>query len=266
MPAKTVSIKDFRRMKESGTPIVALTAYEALFASIMDEAGVDLILVGDSLANVFQGRPTTIPVTLDQMIYHGEIVARSVSHAFVIVDLPFLSFQVNADDAVRNAGEVMKRTLCSGVKLEGGVAVAGTVRRLVDTGIPVLGHVGLTPQSVHVFGGFALRGRDDRQKVIDDAVAVQDAGAFAVVLEKIPKDLAAEITKKLSIPTIGIGAGPDCDGQILVTPDMLGLFTQYKPAFVRRYAELAGESSNGIRRFIEDVRSRNFPSDSESYQ
>jgi 3-methyl-2-oxobutanoate hydroxymethyltransferase len=199
------------------------------------------------------------------MIYHGEIVARSVKRAFVVVDMPFLSFQVNPDDTVRNAGDVMKKTGCKAVKLEGGVSIAGTIRRLVDSGIPVLGHVGLTPQSVHSFGGFDVRGRDDGQAIIDDALAVQEAGAFAVVLEKIPRSLAAEITGRLSIPTIGIGAGAGCDGQILVVADMLGLFRAFRPAFVRRYADLAGSTLDGVRRYIADVRSGDFPSDKESY-
>jgi 3-methyl-2-oxobutanoate hydroxymethyltransferase len=252
-------------MKREGARITALTAYDALFARMLDESGIDLILVGDSLANVFQGRETTIPVTLEQMIYHGEIVARSVRRAFVVVDMPFMSYQVSAEEALRNAGKMVKEIGCKGVKIEGGVARQATIRRIVETGIPVLGHVGMTPQSVLVFGGYGLQGRVNRETVIADARAVEDAGAFAVVLEKIPRELAAEITGMLSIPTIGIGAGPECDGQILVTPDMLGLFTGFKARFVRRYAELGAVAADAVSRYIADVRGGGFPGEEESY-
>jgi len=266
MTDKPLTVNDFLRMKKKGINITALTAYDALFASLLDEAGIDLILVGDSLGNVFQGRETTISVTLENMIYHGEIVARSVKKAFVVVDMPFMSFQVSSEDALMNAGAVMKKTGCKAVKLEGGVAIADTIRRMVEIGIPVLGHIGLTPQSVHAFGGYGVRGRDNRQALIDDAQAVEDAGAFAVVLEKTPESLAREITEKISIPTLGIGAGPGCDGQILVTADMLGLFRRYKPAFVRRYSELAETALESLKKYCEDVRKGTFPSENESYQ
>jgi len=266
MSAKPLTVNDFRRMKDEGEPITALTAYDTLFASILDEAGIDLILVGDSLGNVFQGRETTIPVTLEEMIYHGEIVARAVSRAFVVVDMPFMSYQVSVEEAVANAGSIMKRTGCKGVKLEGGVKMAERIRSIVDIGIPVLGHVGLTPQSVHALGGYGVRGREDRDAVFEDALAVQEAGAFAVVLEKMPVSLAREISVKLDIPTIGIGAGPECDGQILVTADMLGLFRKFKPPFVRRYAELAGIVLEGVKKYRDDVRSGSFPSERESYE
>lgn len=265
MAVKSLTVNDFRIMKRDGVRIAALTAYDALFARLLDESGVDLILVGDSLANVFQGRDTTIPVTLDQMIYHGEIVSRAVTRAFVVVDMPFMSYQVSAEDALRNAGRAVKETGCKGVKIEGGVTRHDTIRRIVDAGIPVLGHVGMTPQSVNIFGGYGLQGRKNRATVIADARAVEDAGAFAVVLEKIPSGLAVEITGTLSIPTIGIGAGPDCDGQILVTPDMLGLFTGFKARFVRRYAELGALSGEAVARYIADVRGGGFPSEEESY-
>lgn len=265
MGVRPLTVNDFRKMKREGVRITALTAYDALFAKLLDEAGVDLIFVGDSLANVFQGRETTIPVTLEQMIYHGEIVARSVARGFVAIDMPFLSYQVSAEDALRNAGKVMKETGCKGVKIEGGVTMRDTIRRLVDAGIPVLGHVGLTPQSVNVFGGFGLQGRGNRDAVMDDALAVEDAGAFAMVIEKVPKELAEEISGRLSIPTIGIGAGPGCDGQILVTPDILGLYGSFRPRFARRYAELGETAGECFRKYIEDVRSGNFPSDEESY-
>ena len=265
MSNKQVTVNDFRRMKGEGVRITALTAYDALFAALLDEAGIDLILVGDSLGNVFQGRETTLPVTIEEMIYHGEIVARSVARSFVVVDMPFMSYQASSEDAVRSSGNVMKKTGCNAVKLEGGAAIKDTIRSLVDIGIPVLGHIGLTPQSVNVFGGYGVQGRDNQQKVIDDALSVEEAGAFAVVMEKIPVSLAKEITDKLLIPTIGIGAGPHCDGQILVTEDVLGLFRKFKPKFVRRYAGLADSALNGLSKYIDDVKKGTFPSDKESY-
>ncbi|MFC1539704.1 3-methyl-2-oxobutanoate hydroxymethyltransferase [Candidatus Latescibacterota bacterium] len=261
-----IHVDDFKRMKDERKKITALTAYSSLYAAFLDEAGVDLILVGDSLGNVFQGRETTIPVTLEEMIYHGEIVARSVSKSFVVVDMPFMSYQVNAEDALRNAGAVMKRTGCNAVKLEGGKTIKETIRKIVGTGIPVLAHIGLTPQSINALGGYKVQGREDRKRIIEDAEAVEEAGAFAVVMEKIPRSLAGEITKKLSIPTIGIGAGSMCDGQILVTEDLLGLFREYKPKFVRKYADLADEVLKGLGQYIDDVKNGVFPSDEESYE
>ena len=260
------TVTDIARMKREGAPIAALTAYDALFAAILDDAGVDIVLVGDSLGNVFQGHETTVPVTLEHMIYHGEIVARSVQRALVAVDMPFMTFQVSVEDALRNAGAVMQRTGCQAVKLEGGVRTAQAIARLVESGVPVMGHIGLTPQSVHAFGGYDVRGRDDRDALLADARAIEAAGAFCIVLEKIPRDLAKQITAELSIPTIGIGAGPDCDGQILVTADMLGLFTGFKPAFVRRYADIADRVREGVAAYIRDVRDRSYPSAAESYE
>ena len=265
MNNKPLTVNDFKRMKHEGIRITALTAYEALFATILDEAGIDLILVGDSLGNIFQGRDTTIPVTLEEMIYHGEIVARSVSRSFVVVDMPFMSYQISLEDAVRNSGTVMKKTGCKAVKLEGGVRIKDTIKRIVEIGVPVLGHIGLTPQSVNVLGGYSVQGRNNQQKIIDDALAVEEAGAFAVVMENIPTTLAREITEKLSIPTIGIGAGPFCDGQILVTQDMLGLFRKYTPKFVRKYAELYDTTLKALGSYIDDVRKGKFPSDKESF-
>ena len=265
MTGRPLAVTDFRAMKAAGTRIAALTAYDALFARILDESGIDLILVGDSLANVFQGRDSTIPVTLGEMIYHGGIVARAVRRALVVIDMPFMSFQVSPEDALRNAGRIMKETEArGGVKVEGGVVMAETIRRIVDAGIPVLGHVGLTPQSVNVFGGYGVQGRENPERVIDDARAVADAGAYAVVLEKIPRELAAAVTHAVPIPTIGIGAGPGCDGQILVTPDLLGL-TGFKARFVRRYTEIGALSAEAFSRYIDDVRSGAFPSGEESY-
>lgn len=265
MESRRLTVTDFGRMKREGVAIAALTAYDAITAAMLDDAGIDLVLVGDSLGTVFQGHDSTVPVTLDHMIYHGEIVARVVSRAFVAVDMPFMTYQVSVEDALRNAGIIMQKTGCCAVKLEGGLRIRDAIARMVSSGIPVMGHVGLTPQSVHAFGGYGVRGRDDRQTVLDDARAVEDAGAFAVVLEKVPRNLAREITETLSIPTIGIGAGPHCDGQILVTEDMLGLFTAFKPAFVRRYADLAASAGDGIAAYINDVRERSFPTDEESY-
>ncbi len=265
MSDKSLNVNDFKRMKNEDIRITALTAYEALFAAILDEAGIDLILVGDSLGNIFQGRDTTIPVTLEEMIYHGEIVARSVSRSFVVVDMPFMSYQISLEDAVRNSGTVMKKTGCKAVKLEGGVRIKDTIKRIVEIGVPVLGHIGLTPQSVNVLGGYSVQGRNNQQKIIDDALAVEEAGAFAVVMENITTTLARVITEKLSIPTIGIGAGPFCDGQILVTQDMLGLFRKYTPKFVRKYAELYDTAFKALGSYIDDVRKGNFPSDKESF-
>ena len=266
MKNKRVTVNDFQRMKQESVPIAALTAYDAVFAALVDEAGIDLVLVGDSLANVFQGKETTIPVTIEEMIYHTEIVARTVKRAFVVADMPFMSFQVSSEDALRNAGTIMKKTGCNAVKLEGGIPVRNTIRSIVQAGIPVLGHLGLTPQSVNVFGGYGVRGRDNTNELIEESIAVQEAGAFGIVLEKIPRGLAAEISQKLTIPTIGIGAGPDCDGQILVTTDMLGLNPQFNPKFVRRYAELAARALDGLKGYADDVRARNFPSLDESYE
>ncbi len=261
-----ITVNDIRSMKEKGVRITALTAYDAIFAVLLDEAGIDIILVGDSLGNVFQGRESTLHVTVEDMIYHAEIVARSVARSLVVVDMPFMSYQASTEDAVRNSGNVMKMTGCNAVKIEGGAAIKNTIKSLVDIGVPVLAHIGLTPQSVNVLGGYGVQGRDNRQIIIDDALSVEEAGAFAVVLEKIPGSLAKEITGKLSIPTIGIGAGPHCDGQILVTDDALGLFRKFKPKFVRRYAELADSALDGLSKYIDDVRKGTFPSDNESYE
>src|SRR2546427_7068474 len=212
-------------MKERGERIVALTCYDALFARLLDASGIDILLVGDSLNQVLAGAPSTLSATLDQMIYHTTMVRRGSEHAMVICDMPFLTYQVSPEDAVRNCGRAMKETNCHAVKIEGGQPMAATVRRLVDVGIPVMGHLGLTPQSVHALGGHRVQGRDEASagRLKADAIALQDAGAFAVVLALVPAPLASQITKSLTIPTIGIGAGPACDGQVLVLPDMLGL-------------------------------------------
>ncbi len=265
---RKITTKTIRNRKGSGTPIAALTAYDYLTASLLDEAGIDIILVGDSLSNVFQGNDTTLPVSVDQMIYHTSAVVKGVRSALVVADMPFLSYQVTVEDAVRNCGRLMKEAGADAVKLEGGEPVASAVRRLTEIGIPVMGHLGLTPQSIHLFGTYQVRGADEaeRRKLKDDARLLEDAGVFALVLEKIPAELAAEITSEISVPTIGIGAGSACDGQILVVSDMLGLTEKFRPRFVRRYAELAEEIRKSVKKYIDDVRVGSFPNAGEWYE
>ncbi|MBM4060040.1 MAG: 3-methyl-2-oxobutanoate hydroxymethyltransferase [Planctomycetes bacterium] len=254
-------------MKAARERIAALTAYDHLFAALLDQAGVDVILVGDSVATVLQGRDTTVPVTMDQMVYHCEMVGRAVQRAMVIGDMPFLSYQISTEDALRNAGRLLKEGLAEAVKLEGGAPFAPTVQRLVDAGIPVMGHLGLTPQSIHQFGTYRPRGRDEQeqQRILDDARCLQEAGAFALVLEKVPAELGARVARALEIPVIGIGAGPHTDGQILVTHDMLGLFTRFRPRFARRYVELAQTIGQAVDGYCRDVRDGSFPDERESY-
>jgi 3-methyl-2-oxobutanoate hydroxymethyltransferase len=268
---RKVTVPDLRRMKEAGTRITALTAYDYSFGRIVDRAGIDLILVGDSLGMVVQGLDTTLPVTVDETIYHCRMVARARARALLVADLPFLSYQVSVEDALRNAGRLVKEGGAEAVKLEGGLAMAATIRALAAVDIPVMGHVGLTPQSVHRMGGHRVQGRrrgrgpGERERVIADALAVEEAGAFAVVLEGIPLDLAAEITARLEIPTIGIGAGPHCDGQILVLHDVLGLFDRLAPKFVKRYAELGEAAGAALARYAEEVRGGAFPDDAHAF-
>lgn len=264
---RKITTEALRQMKQAGQRIVALTAYDWTLARLLDEAGVDVLLVGDSVATVVQGEDTTIPVTLDEMVYHARLVARAARRAFVVGDLPFLSYQISAEDALRSAGRLMKEARVEAVKLEGGRAVVEAVARLVTAGIPVMGHLGLTPQSIHAFGTYRVRatGADDAAQLLADAEALADAGAFAIVLEKVPATLAAEVTRRVPIPTIGIGAGRHCDGQILVTHDMLGLFERFKPRFARRYRELAKEIRDAAAEFGLDVRGGEFPSADESY-
>src|SRR2546423_2342356 len=246
---KSVTTHDLLAMKERGERIVAVTCYDALFARLLDAAGVDVLLVGDSLNQVLAGAPSTLSATLDQMIYHTRMVRRGTERALVICDMPFLSYQVSPEDALRNCGRAMKETGCNAVRLEGGRPMAATVRRLVDIGIPVMGHLGLTPQSVHALGGHRVQGRDEASagRLKADAIALQDAGAFAVVLELVPAPLASQITKSLTIPTIGIGAGPACDGQVLVLHDMLGLNDQFSAKFIKKYAALAEDLREAAR-------------------
>jgi len=264
---KRVTTKTLSILKKKGIKIAALTAYDFIAAKIFDEVGIDLVLVGDSLANVFQGHETTLPVTMDDMIYHTKAVTRGVNRAMVVTDLPFMSYQLSVDEGFRNAGRIMKETLAGGVKLEGGVRVAETIKKITEEGIPVMGHIGLTPQSIHQFGSYRERGRtkEESEEIFNDAKAVAEAGAFAIVLEKIPATLAKKITEAIDIPTIGIGAGVECDGQILVAPDMLGLNVDFHPRFVRHDAELADVMSKAVKAYIEDIKAGKFPSEEESY-
>jgi 3-methyl-2-oxobutanoate hydroxymethyltransferase len=265
--ASKVTTAVLRSMKAQRQRITALTAYDHLFAGLLDQAGVDVILVGDSVATVVQGHETTVPVTMDQMVYHTELVSRGCRRALVVGDLPFLSYQVGIEDALRNAGRLLKEGRAEAVKLEGGIEFAATVQRLVAAGIPVMGHLGLTPQSIHQFGSYRARGQapGEQQQILAGAQALAEAGAFALVLEKVPASLARSVAEAVPIPVIGIGAGPDVDGQILVTHDLLGLFTRFRPRFVRRYAELGQSIGDAVRSYCQDVQRGDFPGPHESY-
>ena len=271
MPAPSknspVTSRDFPAMKAAGKKIVVVTAYDALFGRLTDEAGADCVLVGDSVNQVLCGEASTLSATLEQMIYHGRAVRRGVQRALVVVDLPFLSYQVSREDAIRNAGRVMRETGAGAVKLEGGAPMAGTVRALVEIGIPVMGHLGLTPQSVHALGGYRVQGRDEEaaRRLQSDAAALEDAGAFAIVLELLPASLAGAITSARAVPTIGIGAGPQCDGQVLVGPDLLGLNDGFAPKFLKRYASLADEVRAAVGRFGDEVRRGAYPDADHSF-
>jgi 3-methyl-2-oxobutanoate hydroxymethyltransferase len=245
-----------------------VTAYDVVFARLADDAGLDVVLVGDSLGMVVQGERSTLPVTLDEMVYHTRIVSRGVRRAHLVGDMPFMSYQASIEDGLRAAGRLMKEGRAEAVKLEGGAEIAELVRRLVRAGIPVMGHVGMTPQSVHQFGGFKVQGRTDEQRarILDDARAIADAGAYAIVLEAIPHALAAEITRAVPALTIGIGAGRDCDGQVMVMHDLLGLEPAWKPRFVRRYAEMGKAVGEAFAAYAADVRAGSFPSEKESYE
>ena len=260
MDRKPVRITDLRRKKEAGEKITMLTAYDTPTARLLDAAGLDTLLVGDSVGMVMLGHDSTLPVTLEAMVHHTAAVSRGVSRALVVADMPFLSYQVTAPEAIRNAGRLLQEGGAAAVKLEGGRPIADVVQRLVEIGIPVMGHLGLRPQSVHQLGGYARRGTETREAdaIIEDAVVLEAAGAFAVVLESIPAALARTITQRLRVPTIGIGAGADCDGQVLVSADMLGLADRVPP-FVRQYADLQGTIIAAARAFADDVRSGRFP-------
>jgi 3-methyl-2-oxobutanoate hydroxymethyltransferase len=254
-------------MKQKGEKITSLTAYDYSFARILDAAGVDILLVGDSLGSVIQGQKSTLPVTIEEMIYHTRAVVRGTQRALVVADMPFLSYQVSIEEAKRNAGKFLQEGGAEAVKIEGGVAMSGTIRAIVEMGIPVMGHVGLTPQWLHQFGGYKVQGKekDQREAIINDALEVERAGAFSMVLEGIPTDLAREISHRVSIPTIGIGAGLHCDGQVLVVHDMLGLFDMYTPKFVKRYADLTSVMSEAVKTFITEVREGKFPAKEHSF-
>lgn len=263
-----VTTTNLLRMKSRGEKIVVLTAYDALFAALLDQAGIDVLLVGDSVHQVLGGADSTLGATLDQMIYHAAQVRRGAKRALVVVDMPFLSYQVSPEEAIRNAGRVLKETGAAAVKLEGGEAMAPTVRALVERGIPVMGHIGLTPQSVHALGGYRVQGRDQAAatRLESDAAALEQAGAFAVVLELVPADLAERISSNLTIPTIGIGAGPGCDGQVLVLHDMLGLNEGFTPKFLKHYAHLADDVRSAAEAYREDVRAGRYPDSEHSFE
>ncbi|HEY0710844.1 MAG TPA: 3-methyl-2-oxobutanoate hydroxymethyltransferase [Polyangia bacterium] len=256
------------RARKGGDKIVVVTAYDVTFARLAESSGIDIVLVGDSLGMVVQGQPTTLAVTLDEMIYHARAVMRGVNRVHVCVDLPFMSYQVSIEDGLRAAGRVLKESGAHAVKVEGGIEIAPLIERLVQAGIPVMGHVGLTPQSFHQMGGFRVQGRTDLQKakIVDGAHAVSEAGAYAIVLEGMPAALAAEVTSAVPIPTIGIGAGVACDGQVLVMHDLLGLDVAWSPRFARRYAELGRETEHAFAQYADDVRRGVFPNEEESFK
>jgi 3-methyl-2-oxobutanoate hydroxymethyltransferase len=258
---------DIKRKKMQGQKITMLTAYDYSMAKMIDNCGIDMILVGDSLGMVALGYDSTVPVTMEEMLHHCRAVSRAVGNAMVIGDMPFMSYHVSCEDAVRNAGRFLKEGGCHAVKLEGGSVMADVIRRLADIGVPVMGHIGLTPQTAVSLGGYKVQGEDNEtaRRLLMDAEAVEKAGAFSLVLECVPSGLAAEITNRLSIPVIGIGAGPFCDGQVLVTNDMVGMFDKFTPKFVRKYADLAPVISKAIREFAEDVQTADFPSEEESF-
>ncbi|MCQ2131752.1 MAG: 3-methyl-2-oxobutanoate hydroxymethyltransferase [Bacteroidaceae bacterium] len=254
------------QMKQEGKKIAMLTSYDYTTAQIVDTAGMDIILVGDSASNVMAGNITTLPITLDQMIYHAKAVVRATKRALVVCDMPFGTYQVNPTEGVTNAIRIMKESHCDALKLEGGVEIIDTVKKILDAGIPVMGHLGLTPQSINKFGTYTVRAREEAEaeKLVSDAHALQDAGCFAIVLEKIPAALAARVCSELRIPVIGIGAGP-CDGQVLVIADMLGMTKDFSPKFLRRYADLNSIMTEAIGNYITDVKSCDFPNENERY-
>jgi 3-methyl-2-oxobutanoate hydroxymethyltransferase len=268
MPVSKVTAPDVRARKGAGQALAMVTAYDYTMARLADAAGVDLILVGDSLGMVVQGLPNTLPVSLDEICYHGRAVARGVAHAHVVGDLPFMSYQVSAAQAVESAGKLVKEGSFESVKLEGGEDMADAVWRIVRAGIPVMGHVGLTPQSVHAFGGFKVQGRGGgaAARVLADARALEEAGAYAIVLEAVPPDLAAQVTAAVSVPTIGIGAGAACDGQVLVCTDLLGMNPDHTPKFAKRYAELGDAVVDAMKRYVGDVRSGAFPAPEHTFK
>ena len=254
-------------MKRKGEKLAMLTAYDYTMASIIDAAGIDIILVGDSASNVMAGNITTLPITLDQMIYHAKSVVRGVKRALVVADMPFGTYQVNADEAVKNAIRIMKETHADALKLEGGEEILPSIRKILDAGIPIMGHLGLTPQSINKFGTYGVRAKDEAEaaKLCRDAQLLQEAGCFAIVLEKIPAQLATKVAESLEIPVIGIGAGSGVDGQVLVCTDMLGMTADFTPRFLRRYADLNTVISSAVGNYISDVKSKDFPNEKEQY-
>ena len=264
---KRVTTNTLQEMKQRGERISMLTAYDFSMATIVDAAGTDIILVGDSASNVMAGHETTLPITLDQMIYHASSVVRAAKRSLVIVDLPFGSYQGNSKEALNSAIRIMKEAGAHGVKIEGGVEISESVTRILTAGIPVMGHLGLTPQSIYKFGTYTVRAKEEQeaQKLREDAIKLQELGCFAIVLEKIPAQLAKEVAESVSIPIIGIGAGKHCDGQVLVIHDMLGLNKGFKPRFLRQYADLYTVMNDAIKKYIDDVKSEDFPSEKEQY-
>lgn len=264
---KRITTNTLQKMKASGQKISMLTAYDYSFGALIDAAGIDVILVGDSASNVMAGHETTLPITLDQMIYHASSVIRGVKRCLVVVDLPFGSYQSNSDIALASAIRIMKETGGHAVKLEGGAEVLESVRKIISAGIPVMGHLGLTPQSIYKFGTYNVRAKEEAeaQKLREDARLLEEAGCFALVLEKIPARLAKEVSESLNIPTIGIGAGPHCNGQVLVMHDMLGINTEFKPRFLRQYLNIHELATKAVQQYIEDVKNNKFPNESESY-
>jgi 3-methyl-2-oxobutanoate hydroxymethyltransferase len=263
-----ITVREVLAKKQRGERLVMVAAYDALFARLSEEGGADLILVGDSLANVILGLDSTVPITLEQMIHHGAAVRRGATRALVIVDMPFMSYQVSTEDALRNAGRIMKETNAHAVKVEGGdTAIAATVHAMTRAGIPVMGHIGFTPQSVNTLGGFRVQGRGpgDQERLVEEAVRIEAAGAFSVVLELVPTAVAKAVTTAVRIPTIGIGAGVECDGQVLVLHDLLGLNDRFRPKFLRRYAELSGDVRSAVTRFADDVRAGRYPDSEHSF-
>jgi 3-methyl-2-oxobutanoate hydroxymethyltransferase len=262
-----MTVPDFQKYKRDGKKLIVVTAYDALFTRIVEQAGIDIILVGDSLGVVVQGKSNTLAVTMDEMLYHTGMVSNAAQRAFVIGDMPFMSYQASLEEAVRNAGRLLQAGAAA-VKLEGGGIMADRIQAMTSVGIPVIGHLGMTPQSVHQYGGYKVqgKGKDRADVLLQDAEALQAAGAFAVVLEAIPAPLARKITESLTIPTVGIGAGPFCDGQVLVLYDLLGLFDDFVPKFVRPYAHLKADALQALRRYKEEVEQQKFPTESESYQ
>lgn len=264
---KRITTHTLQEMKNKGEKISMLTAYDFSMAAIVDAAGTDVILVGDSASNVMAGHETTLPITLDQMIYHASSVVRAAKRALVIVDLPFGSYQGNSKEALNSAIRIMKESGAHGVKIEGGIEIAESVSRILTAGIPVMGHLGLTPQSIYKFGTYTVRAKEEAeaQKLREDALKLQELGCFGMVLEKIPAKLAKEVSESLAVPTIGIGAGQDCDGQVLVIHDMLGINKGFKPRFLRQYAGLYDIMNDAIQSYVSDVKSKSFPSDKEQY-